>query len=165
MRTSRASYEGPQLSYWRKTQALEIAEIILRAIGPAAMTNDAQWGPLSGLLEHYQRSAVVGLHLAAHRYSKSSWPGASALAVRRGNRRDDCGRSGTIMPLPSHPSCKDDIHGSGLTEAQELLKTSVADFVQREYDKNRLLALERSPTGITPVSSYARSQSSAGWEW
>ena len=38
----------------------------------------------------------------------------------------------------------------GLTEAQELLKTSVADFVQREYDKNTLLALERVPTGITP---------------
>ena len=26
------------------------------------MTNDAQWGPLNGLMEHYQRSAVVGLH-------------------------------------------------------------------------------------------------------
>jgi alkylation response protein AidB-like acyl-CoA dehydrogenase len=38
----------------------------------------------------------------------------------------------------------------GLTEAQELLKTSVADFVQREYDKNTIIALERSPTGITP---------------
>ena len=50
------------MSYWRKTQALEIAEIILRAVGPYAMTNDAQWGPLNGLLEHYQRSAVVGLH-------------------------------------------------------------------------------------------------------
>jgi alkylation response protein AidB-like acyl-CoA dehydrogenase len=56
------SYEGPQLSYWRKTQALEMAEIILRAVGPYAMTNDSQWGPLNGLLEHFQRSAVVGLH-------------------------------------------------------------------------------------------------------
>jgi alkylation response protein AidB-like acyl-CoA dehydrogenase len=56
------SYEGPQLSYWRKTNALEIAEIILRAIGPCAMTDDPQWGPLNGLLEHYQRAAVVGLH-------------------------------------------------------------------------------------------------------
>jgi alkylation response protein AidB-like acyl-CoA dehydrogenase len=37
----------------------------------------------------------------------------------------------------------------GLTEAQEILKNSVADFVQREYDKNTLLALERTPTGIT----------------
>jgi hypothetical protein len=26
------------------------------------MTNDTQWGPLKGLLEHYQRAAVVGLH-------------------------------------------------------------------------------------------------------
>ena len=40
----------------------EIAETILRAVGPYAMTNDPDWGPLAGLLEHYQRSAVVGLH-------------------------------------------------------------------------------------------------------
>ena len=30
------SYEGPQLSYCRKTYALEIAETILRAVGPYA---------------------------------------------------------------------------------------------------------------------------------
>jgi len=52
----------------------------------------------------------------------------------------------------------------GLTEAQELLKTSVADFVQREYDKNTLLALERFPTGITP-DLLRKVRSSAGWEW
>jgi alkylation response protein AidB-like acyl-CoA dehydrogenase len=56
------SYEGPQLSYCRKTTALEIAESILRALGPYALTNDAEWGPLAGLLEHHQRAAVVGLH-------------------------------------------------------------------------------------------------------
>jgi alkylation response protein AidB-like acyl-CoA dehydrogenase len=56
------SYEGPQGSYYRKTAALEIAEIILRALGPYTMTNDTAWGPLKGLLEHYQRAAVVGLH-------------------------------------------------------------------------------------------------------
>jgi alkylation response protein AidB-like acyl-CoA dehydrogenase len=49
----------------------------------------------------------------------------------------------------------------GLTEAQELLKTSVADFVQREYDKNTLLALEGSPTGITP--ELLRKASALGW--
>ena len=49
----------------------------------------------------------------------------------------------------------------GLTEAQEILKTSVADFVQREYDKNTLLALERSPTGITP--ELLRKVAALGW--
>jgi len=49
----------------------------------------------------------------------------------------------------------------GLTEAQELLKTSVADFVQREYDKNTLLALERVPTGITP--DLLRKVAELGW--
>src|SRR5262245_11442732 len=49
----------------------------------------------------------------------------------------------------------------GLTEAQELLKTSVAEFVQREYDKNTLLALERAPTGITP--DLLRRIADLGW--
>jgi alkylation response protein AidB-like acyl-CoA dehydrogenase len=56
------SYEGPQLSYCRKMTALDVAETMLRALGPAALTNDDEWGPLNGLLEHYQRAAVVGLH-------------------------------------------------------------------------------------------------------
>jgi alkylation response protein AidB-like acyl-CoA dehydrogenase len=49
----------------------------------------------------------------------------------------------------------------GLTEAQEILKTAVADFVQREYDKNTLLALEGTPTGITP--ELLRKVSELGW--
>jgi len=49
----------------------------------------------------------------------------------------------------------------GLTEAQEILKNSVADFVQREYDKNTLLALERTPTGIT--TALLRKVAELGW--
>ncbi|HXH12575.1 MAG TPA: acyl-CoA dehydrogenase family protein [Alphaproteobacteria bacterium] len=49
----------------------------------------------------------------------------------------------------------------GLTEAQEILKGSVADFVQREYDKNTLLALEKTPTGITP--EIFRKTAELGW--
>jgi alkylation response protein AidB-like acyl-CoA dehydrogenase len=49
----------------------------------------------------------------------------------------------------------------GLTEAQELLKSSVADFVQREYDKNTLLTLESTPTGITP--ELLRKVAELGW--
>jgi alkylation response protein AidB-like acyl-CoA dehydrogenase len=49
----------------------------------------------------------------------------------------------------------------GLTEAQEILKTSVADFVQREYGKNTLLALESAPTGITP--ELLRKVAELGW--
>jgi alkylation response protein AidB-like acyl-CoA dehydrogenase len=48
-----------------------------------------------------------------------------------------------------------------LTEAQQLLKTAVADFVQREYDKNTLLALEGTPTGITP--ELLRKVAGLGW--
>jgi alkylation response protein AidB-like acyl-CoA dehydrogenase len=49
----------------------------------------------------------------------------------------------------------------GLTEAQEILKGSVADFVAREYDKNTLIALEGTPTGITP--ELLRKVSELGW--
>jgi alkylation response protein AidB-like acyl-CoA dehydrogenase len=49
----------------------------------------------------------------------------------------------------------------GLTEAQELLKGSVADFVQREYNKNLLITLEGTPTGITP--ELLRKVSELGW--
>src|ERR671924_1734475 len=49
----------------------------------------------------------------------------------------------------------------GLTEAQEILKGSVADFVQREYGKNTILALEGTPTGITP--ELLRKVADLGW--
>jgi alkylation response protein AidB-like acyl-CoA dehydrogenase len=49
----------------------------------------------------------------------------------------------------------------GLTEAQEILKGSVADFVQREYDKNTLIALEGTPTGVTP--ELFRKIAGLGW--
>src|SRR5918996_4677347 len=96
-------------------------------------------------------------------FKKSSWPGASALAVRRGNRLDDCGRlvRGSCRFSCSGIFARMIAMDLGLTEAQEILKTSVADFVQREYDKNTLLALEGSPTGITP--ELLRKASALGW--
>ena len=56
------TYEGPQTSYNRKIGNLEIAETILHALGPYALTKDEKWGPLNGLIEFNQRSSVVGLH-------------------------------------------------------------------------------------------------------
>ncbi len=41
---------------------LDMAETILRALGPYALTQDEEWGPLAGIFEVHQRSAVVGLH-------------------------------------------------------------------------------------------------------
>ena len=49
----------------------------------------------------------------------------------------------------------------GLTEAQEILKTAVADFVRQEYDKDTLIALENTPTGITP--ELFRQAADLGW--
>lgn len=49
----------------------------------------------------------------------------------------------------------------GLTESQQLLKSAVSDFVQREYDKTTLLALENTPTGITP--ELFRNVAELGW--
>ena len=49
----------------------------------------------------------------------------------------------------------------GLTEAQELLKTTAADFIQQEYPKETLIALENTPTGITP--ELFRKVAELGW--
>ena len=49
----------------------------------------------------------------------------------------------------------------GLTEEQDLLKTTVADFVQQEYDKDTLLELEMTATGMTP--ELFRKVAELGW--
>ena len=50
----------------------------------------------------------------------------------------------------------------GLTEAQEILKTTAADFVQQEYPKETLIALEMTPTGMTP-ELFRQVASWGGW--
>lgn len=49
----------------------------------------------------------------------------------------------------------------GLTEFQEILKTTVADFVQQEYSKETILALDATPTGVTPT--LLRQVAELGW--
>jgi len=49
----------------------------------------------------------------------------------------------------------------GLTEDQELLKSTAASFVQQEYGKETLVELEKTPTGIT--SELLRQAVDLGW--
>ena len=56
------SYEGPQLSYYRKTTGLWMTGAILEAVGPAALTTDPAWGSPSGFLETQQRNGIVSVH-------------------------------------------------------------------------------------------------------
>ncbi len=49
----------------------------------------------------------------------------------------------------------------GLTEDQELLKSTASTFVQQEYSKETLVALEKTPTGIT--SELLRKAADLGW--
>ena len=49
----------------------------------------------------------------------------------------------------------------GLTEAQALLKTTAANFIQQEYPKETLIALETTPTGVTP--ELFRKVAELGW--
>ena len=49
----------------------------------------------------------------------------------------------------------------GLTEAQEILKTTAANFIQQEYPKETLIALETTPTGVTP--ELFRKVAELGW--
>ena len=49
----------------------------------------------------------------------------------------------------------------GLTEAQEILKTTAANFIQQEYPKETIIALESTPTGVT--SELFRKVAELGW--
>ena len=49
----------------------------------------------------------------------------------------------------------------GLTEAQEILKSTAASFLQQEYPKETLIELEMTPTGITP--ELFRQVADLGW--
>jgi alkylation response protein AidB-like acyl-CoA dehydrogenase len=56
------SYEGPQLSYYRKMTGLWMTGAILEAVGPAALTSDETWGSPEGFLELQQRNGIVAVH-------------------------------------------------------------------------------------------------------
>jgi alkylation response protein AidB-like acyl-CoA dehydrogenase len=56
------SYEGPQLSYYRKVSGLWMTRAILEAVGPAALLDDEEWGSPDGFLEHQQRNGIVAVH-------------------------------------------------------------------------------------------------------
>jgi alkylation response protein AidB-like acyl-CoA dehydrogenase len=54
-------YNGPQVTYLRKTTGLWLTTAILDTIGPAALTNDAIWGALGGHAERQQRDGIVDI--------------------------------------------------------------------------------------------------------
>jgi 3-oxocholest-4-en-26-oyl-CoA dehydrogenase alpha subunit len=56
------SYEGPQLSYYRKMAGLWMTGAILEAVGPAALTTDETWGSPEGFLELQQRNGIIAVH-------------------------------------------------------------------------------------------------------
>jgi alkylation response protein AidB-like acyl-CoA dehydrogenase len=56
------SYEGPQLSLYRKEAGLWMTGAILEAVGPAALTTDEAWGSPEGFLENQQRNGIVAVH-------------------------------------------------------------------------------------------------------
>ncbi|MFN8559237.1 MAG: acyl-CoA dehydrogenase family protein [Dehalococcoidia bacterium] len=56
------SYEGPQLSMYRKLAGLWMTGAILEAVGPAALTTDETWGSPDGFLENQQRNGIVAVH-------------------------------------------------------------------------------------------------------
>jgi alkylation response protein AidB-like acyl-CoA dehydrogenase len=56
------SYEGPQLSLYRKLAGLWMTSAILEAVGPAALTTDPHWGSDDGFLESQQRNGIVAMH-------------------------------------------------------------------------------------------------------
>ncbi|MBI2855361.1 MAG: acyl-CoA dehydrogenase [Chloroflexi bacterium] len=60
----RGSYEGRQGSMLGKLWNLKLAAALLKALGPAALTNDTELAPLGADLEYQMRMAIVGTHPA-----------------------------------------------------------------------------------------------------
>jgi 3-oxocholest-4-en-26-oyl-CoA dehydrogenase alpha subunit len=56
------SYEGSQVSYYRRTVGLWLTKEIHDILGPAALTDDPKWGAMGGFAESHQRSAIVAMH-------------------------------------------------------------------------------------------------------
>ena len=56
------SYEGPQLSLYRKMSGLRMGKAILDLLGPYALTNEPEWAPADGHVEAHQRSSIVAVH-------------------------------------------------------------------------------------------------------
>lgn len=59
---ARMSYEGSQSSYYRKVGGLKVIEALMDILGPYAVTNDEEYGPLDGRVEGWIRSAIQALH-------------------------------------------------------------------------------------------------------
>jgi alkylation response protein AidB-like acyl-CoA dehydrogenase len=57
----KVAYNGPQLSYLRKTTGLWLTKAILDIAGPAALTKDSRWGAMDGRAEHQQREGIQDL--------------------------------------------------------------------------------------------------------
>jgi alkylation response protein AidB-like acyl-CoA dehydrogenase len=58
------SYEGPQVSYVRKTTGLWLTKAIMDLLGPEAMTDDPVHGAMDGYAESQQRAGIVEMHPA-----------------------------------------------------------------------------------------------------
>lgn len=56
------AHEGPQLTYYKKVSGLRIAESMLKALGPYALTNDPELDPSGGHMEVFQRASIVAMH-------------------------------------------------------------------------------------------------------
>ena len=56
------SYEGPQLSMWRKWSNVLRSHMLLKLLGYDALTTDPAWTVAEGHVELNHRSAIVGTH-------------------------------------------------------------------------------------------------------
>jgi alkylation response protein AidB-like acyl-CoA dehydrogenase len=57
----KVAYNGPQVTYLRKTTGLWLTKAILDIAGPAALTKDPDWGAMDGKAEHQQREGIQDL--------------------------------------------------------------------------------------------------------
>ena len=142
------SYEGPQLSYYRKMAGLWMTGAILEAVGPAALTSDPAWGSPDGLPRAAAAQRHRGRAPGRHRRHPAREHGA-AHRHRPGRAREGRHRAqvGVSMDL-------------ALTESQEMLRATARSFMEREAPKDVIVGCRTSRSGLDP---RALAEGVRGW--
>ena len=175
------SYEGPQVSYYRRIVGLGLTKEILDIVGPAGLTDDSRWGAMDGFAESHQRSAIVAMHpggttdvqrvIIARRLGIGNRSRRKRASSRRprprkprgatrghgpfaiGIRADPQGVRGQLRPARGGP------RDSG--EPQRQRRDLVAGLAPRDGGRGVARPLRRPPSSAAPAPPRLRRPSSS----
>ena len=134
------SYEGPQLSYFRKTTGLWMTGAILDAVGPPRSRPIPRGAPPPGSSRPSSATASCPCIPAGRPTSSACrWLAGSGSDGRRGRR-----------PARSTGRSERRHMDLALTESQELLRTTARSFMEREAPVDVIVGLQKLDSSLAP---------------